>query len=88
MAPAIVGNLSPADGEPLFSVSEMGEMVGAGDESTSIWEHMCIILQLKMMLRNTIIEGMFATFNQNMCSDLAQSVLEDGKNVGSSFDSR
>ena len=30
---------------------------------------------------------MFATFNQNMCSDLAQSVLEDGKNVGSSFDS-
>ena len=88
MAPAIVGNLSPADGEPLFSLSEMGEMVGVGDESTSIWEHMCIILQLKMMLRNTIIEGMFATFNQNMCSDLAQSVLEDGKNVGSSFDSR
>ena len=54
MAPAIVGNLSPADGEPLFSVSEMGEMVGVGDESTSIWEHMCIILQLNMMLRNTI----------------------------------
>lgn len=35
MAPAIVGHLSPADGEPLFGVSEMGEMVGVRDESTS-----------------------------------------------------
>ena len=62
MAPAIVGNLSPADGEPLFGVSEWG-MVGVRDESTSNMGAHVPVYQLKMMLRKTRIEGMFATRN-------------------------